>query len=130
METKINLEVHLLTPNWVFQEGKPSIMDVDNTRYRIYVNDDLITERTWIWGNNTFIDENILINVKGGEENTIKFEPVLSGPVGKFLLKNLRINDIMKETDEESNELTFKINKYKIPRKIEHEALRIYQRRV
>jgi hypothetical protein len=45
-ETSITVEVHALQPRWIY---------IEQPKYRLYVNNDLITERTWIWDLNTFI---------------------------------------------------------------------------
>jgi hypothetical protein len=46
--------------------------------YRLYVNDDLLTERTWIWNKNTKIKENVLIELEKATRNNITLEAVKS----------------------------------------------------
>lgn len=41
-------------------EGLPPI-------YRVYINDELFTERTWIWGEDFYLQEEIQINADPGE---------------------------------------------------------------
>lgn len=39
----------------------------ENLSYRFYVDDDLITERTWAWDNSVyFINEHVLVNLEEG----------------------------------------------------------------
>jgi hypothetical protein len=119
---KINVEVHCLKPGWV---------SFENNRYRLYINNDLLTERNWIWDLNTKIDENIFVDLPKNSDNIIKLEPIVEhNSVAKFALYNLRIDDeIVINTDSETTEIPFKTYKYKTPRKKEYETLRIHQRR-
>jgi hypothetical protein len=48
--------------------------------YRVYVNTDLITERTWIWDNHTFLVENLLVDLDLKRGHTVKVEPVIYIP--------------------------------------------------
>jgi hypothetical protein len=85
METSITVQVHALQPRWIEHE-KPN--------YRLYVNDDLITERTWIWDQQTFVEENIQIEVPTGINHTIRIEIIKSDPfhLSQFGLQNFKIN--------------------------------------
>jgi hypothetical protein len=60
--------------------------------YRVYVNDDLITERTYIWHNNEyFVRENIVVRLPAGEH---KFKVVPAYPFfNVFFFKNFTVND-------------------------------------
>jgi hypothetical protein len=75
--TKIQVEVHC----------------VDNTfspSYRLYLDDTLMTERTFIWDNTeNCIDEEMITDINKGEHH-IKIE--LVKPPGEFTLKNVRVN--------------------------------------
>jgi hypothetical protein len=84
-ETKITVEVHALQPQWIVTE---------KSKYRLYVNDDLITERTWIWDSQTFIEEDMQINAEIGISNNIRLELIKSNPMhlSQFGLQNLKIN--------------------------------------
>jgi len=43
----------------------------ENLSYRFYVDDDLITERTWGWDNNKFfVNEHVLLNLEPGQHRT------------------------------------------------------------
>ena len=62
-------------------------------RYRIYVDDDLITERTFIWGSKThFIEENLVVRALQGEYS-FKLENV-DPDDGFFTIKNIRVDGV------------------------------------
>lgn len=85
-EVNITVQVHCTQPTWVGSE---------KNQYRLYINDDLLTERSWIWDTNTVINENIWVDLASGSTNIIKLIPILN-PVrsmAKFGLKNLMVND-------------------------------------
>lgn len=69
-----------------------SILNKDQTTlYRLYINDDLLTERTWLWKNNIHINENIWIYTKTTSILTIR-QPIISiGEQAKFKLSNFNI---------------------------------------
>jgi hypothetical protein len=70
--------------------------------YRVYVDDDLITERTFAWpGYQHFIRENFVIAVKHGEHN-IRVEN-LNPDTAKFTVKRVRV-------DEQDTDLKFVVN--------------------
>ncbi len=77
-ETEISLDVYC---RWI----------VTTYAYRIYVDDDLLTERTYVWNNNSqFVRENIVVYLDPGE-HTIRIEPV--NPLFKgFRYENVHIN--------------------------------------
>jgi hypothetical protein len=49
-------------------------------RYRIYVDNDLLTERDFIWDNRTFIRENIIVNLESGT-HTLRVEHINNGTI-------------------------------------------------
>ena len=53
---------------WCKWEGLPPI-------YRVYVNDELFSERTWIWPEDIFLHENLQIEAAPGEYD-IRYELV------------------------------------------------------
>ena len=63
-------------------EQKPS--------YRLYVNDELFTERTWRWDVNTYINESIVIV---GEPGTYELRVDCTHANNEFKLRNLRVED-------------------------------------
>lgn len=92
--TDVNLtfEVHCERPRWAIDNINNTIQNYSDSRYRIYVDDDLMVERTWIWGNNVFLQENIWINVNKNSTHTLLLEPiVLIQQQAKFNIKNLQI---------------------------------------
>ena len=45
-------------------------------KYRIYVNDDLIVERDWIWDNNIYIEEDIWVDCELEQDCVVRLEPI------------------------------------------------------
>jgi hypothetical protein len=109
----INLvfDVHATKPSWV-TTNQPMIdfeKDVANSRYRIYVNNDLIVERNWLFDNNTILRENLCLNYVS-EIYNLKLEPVIHNPVQiKFNLKNPKVNDIAISCADDQLEFSFKL---------------------
>lgn len=83
--TNISVEVHCLQPNWI---------QLENAQYRFYVNDDLITERSWIWDFNTVINETLTVDVPPTLSNNIRIEVIKPSraSLAQFGLRNLKIN--------------------------------------
>jgi hypothetical protein len=92
-DTNITVEVHALQPRWI---------DIEKPRYRLYVNDDLFTERSWIWNQQIFIKENLSVYLETGINHTIRIEIIKSDPMylAQFGLRNLRINNSDYETSD------------------------------
>ena len=66
----------------------------DECRYRLFCNNDLITERKWRWASSTFIEEEIWVNLPSGN-NTIKLEPInFANSKADFYFKNFSIDSI------------------------------------
>ena len=66
--------------------------------YRIYVDDELLTERTYLWRNSDqFVQENIVISVAPGDHQ-FKLEPVDTNFSG-FQWQNFTINGQPTATD-------------------------------
>jgi hypothetical protein len=84
-ETALTFEVHCLQPRWIEHE---------KARYRIYVNDDLITERTWIWDMDTVIEESMQVKVTPNLTHNIRLEHVKfnRGDLAQFGLRNFHVN--------------------------------------
>jgi hypothetical protein len=105
IETSITVEVHALQPRWI---------DLEKARYRLYVNDDLFTERSWIWNQQTFIKEHISAYLEDGINHTVRLEIVKSDPMSlaQFGLQNLKVNNIEPETPDVDyrNEIDFIID--------------------
>jgi hypothetical protein len=78
MEVKITADVYC-----TWENVAPS--------YRLYVDRDLITERTFSWsGSDTFINETIICDLPQGQHQ-IRLEPVDAN--GTFMLKNITVDD-------------------------------------
>lgn len=64
----------------------------DYPRYRIYLDDELITERTFSWSSvDTYVEEHGLLTLSDGP-HVLRVESVTTHP-GRFILKNIKIND-------------------------------------
>ena len=120
MNTHVTIQIHVLKPSWV---------EYEKNRYRLYIDNDLLTERDWIWNTNTYIEENIWVTLESGKTHTLKLDPILqSKSVAKFELRSLRINGhSISSQVEESTKLSFKTYKYTIPRE-NYEKPRIFKR--
>ena len=104
-EVNIKVEVHHipLPPNSIEPHYlKQSVLPI----YRLYIDDDLITERNWIWDHDTFIDENLYINTSIDKDHTIKVECLKFQP-RSFELKNLRIDGTVITDQEDPTKLRF-----------------------
>ena len=84
-EVSLRVQVHCLQPKWIEHE---------NSRYRLYVNDDLITERTWIWTISNYIEEDLLVDVTERESHIVRLETILDNPrsLTQFGLQNFYVN--------------------------------------
>jgi len=106
----LQVEVHCQQPNWV---SRPHNLKYQNPIYRIYLNGDLFTERTWIWDSKRiFISEDIWAQLGKNISYTIKLVPVLKNSAqAKFKLTNLEVNDVEEVVFDSVNDcqLTFKI---------------------
>lgn len=72
-------------------------------RYRIYVDNDLITERSFTWESvKQYVEEHIIVNVHPGQ-HTIRIENV-DPDLGIITAKNLRLDGVLA-----SSENTFEI---------------------
>jgi hypothetical protein len=75
----LTVEVHCIDP-------------VEQNNYRLYINDDLLTERTWIWDSKTLINENIWIVMPNNNNNIARIEIISqSNSIAQFSLRNLQI---------------------------------------
>jgi hypothetical protein len=64
--------------------------DGNDTRYRLYVNDELFTERSWIWGNKEYyLEELIPIEAPAGLYE-IKYE-LVQPTQSKLVIKNMQV---------------------------------------
>lgn len=84
-EARLTVEIHALQPRWIEHE---------RPKYRLYIDDDLITERTWIWDQNTYVEETLDIAVSEGVSHTVRIEIIKFHPmhIAQFGLQNIKIN--------------------------------------
>jgi hypothetical protein len=93
IETYLDVEVHCLQPRWVADE---------HSKYRLYINDELLTERDWIWAQDIYIHENMLVEVPTGLMHTVRVEVIKSNPMylTQLALRNLKVNGIIHDTSD------------------------------
>jgi hypothetical protein len=61
-------------------------------RYRVYIDDDLITERTFIWRTDQYIEENVVVEAPVG---THRFRVENVDPeLGTFTVENIKLDGI------------------------------------
>lgn len=60
-------------------------------RYRVFVNDELFTERTWIWSSEYYLEEALQIEAVPGEYQ-IMFQPI-GNSGAEIKIKNPRIDE-------------------------------------
>ena len=93
---------------------KPTVFQYDAI-YRIYVNAELLVERSWIWSSQTFLKENICIEIDTNIMHTVSLESFLSIPhnpikLPGFKLENLQSNnERINIVDCDPQLITFKI---------------------
>ena len=91
IETNLIFEVLCHRPPWAIKNHLSKFTD---SKYRIYVNDDLITERSWLWNNDTKLLENIWLNLVNNKEYKLRIEPVVAVPEqAKFNIDNFKITN-------------------------------------
>jgi len=91
-DTNITVEVYCFRPPW---SQRNPIKMFNDSRYRIYINQNLITERSWIWDNNIYLLENIWIHADKSTEYIVKLDPVVTVPEqAKFCLENLKSKNL------------------------------------
>lgn len=79
-ETKLSVDVYC---QWV---GYPPA-------YRVYVDGDLITERTYIWdGESQFVREHLVVNTGAGQHSIVVEPIVVAGMLANFIVKNLQVD--------------------------------------
>ena len=99
----LTVEVHCLKPSWVNHERNQRFL---NSKYRVYIDNELLTERTWIWNNSNLLQENIWIYARSNSTHTIILVPVLNNPgQAAFTLSNLTVVD-QPFTSKQINDLT------------------------
>ena len=56
--------------------------------YRLYIDNDLLIERQWLWGNSCYIRENIAIETQDNALHTVKLVPLYRTPNLRNILGN------------------------------------------
>ena len=100
-DINISVEIHPIAPNRIKR---------DQPKYRIYVNEELIVERTWIWNKLAYIQENLLVDLPNRVNHVIRVETIKNNPahISRFILQNLICNSITKSNQtEQLSELSF-----------------------
>jgi len=103
-DVNITVQVHCLKPSWISYE---------KNKYRLFINDEMLVERSWIWDINTVIHEDIWVDLAPTTVNSISIESILEpgDSTAKFLLMNLKVNNdpVVIDYNSEQSELSFKI---------------------
>ena len=98
-EINLKFEVHAYRPKWAVWSADHQNSIYSDPRYRIYINDNLITERNWIWDNSILLVENIWIQ-SDETHYIVKLDPILlKNPAqATFSIKNLNIVNIQADS--------------------------------
>lgn len=105
MELQLSFDIYASIPSWIEQLSETQR---DESRYRVYVDDELITERTWMWGNSAYLKEIIWVDIEAGQ-HYLKIEPVIKNPAqARFSIDNFSTNRIV-ESSKEDLGISFKI---------------------
>jgi hypothetical protein len=87
-----------------FRNDRQKFVTFTKTRYRLYIENNLITERDWNWSNDTFLNENIWISVLKGEQYTVLLDPVIHvNQQADFTIQNLKILNCQTEITKNNN---------------------------
>lgn len=82
----ISLEIHSHSPELIKQDPYP--------KYRIYVDQELIVERKWVWNNDIAIQEHLIVDVPYGP-HTITLYPIINeNPYSIFKMTNIFVNQV------------------------------------
>jgi len=104
---RIQLEVECEIKPWILVDQTNEFLS--HPEYRIYANNELITERTWIWKNNHFLDEMFWIETSDETADFQLTEHWLDKNAGKFKLGNVRINEKPAKVTIHNNRFTVKL---------------------
>jgi len=102
MIAEIAVEVHCVEPRWV---------QLENSKYRIYLNNELLTERDWVWDRHIYINELIVAELAPKEQHIINVEVIKSKPeyLTKLDLRNFYISDVEYTHEIHSDSVSFTI---------------------
>ena len=66
----------------------------ENPGYRVFVNNDLLTERTWIWpAYEVYIKENLIVDLDS-KNNKIELKSIGIDP-SNIIFRNVTVNDVV-----------------------------------
>jgi hypothetical protein len=87
---KITFDIFCQCPSWVNDQGAKYKTNI----YRVFINNELLSERNWIWDETKFIREHIWVELESSYQyHELRFVPVLRNQAqAQFTLKNLKIN--------------------------------------
>lgn len=93
---EILVGVHPEYPKWIQHE---------KTKYRIYLDDELMIERVWYWDINTYLNERIIADLPKDSTHLIKLDVLktIPGAMSEISLKNLTVNGVIQEVGEQHN---------------------------
>jgi hypothetical protein len=92
LEVNLIFEVHCQRPPWGIINPISKFTD---SRYRVYVDDDLITERSWTWDSSIFLRESVWIKSAEGYDHILKIEPVVYIPEqAVFSVDNFKVANV------------------------------------
>jgi hypothetical protein len=82
----LSLGIKCQVPEWINSISWTDSVMGDDPRYRLFLNDDLLIERTWIWKSGAVIKENLIVDLPLATMNNITIVPVKSrfNPCVKF----------------------------------------------
>jgi len=75
----IQVDVHCVRPPWAIHNPK-----FNNPSYRIYLDKDLLTERTWRWEDSIYIREDLWVNIER-DKHSLRLDPILKLPEQAFI---------------------------------------------
>lgn len=107
----ITVDVHCYRAEWAKNNPNTEYNDI---RYRLYVDEDLLTERNWSWDERNFIRERIVVDVESRPYHRLTLVPVLKLPEqAMFKLSDFTVTNrdfVLKEA--EPTMIGFKVYKY------------------
>lgn len=89
----LSVEVHCKIPGWV---SEPHNSSYRNNIYRLYINGDLYTERSWLWDyNHTYILEDIWSQLGKNIQYKLELVPIMKNAAqAKFRLEKFRASSL------------------------------------
>ena len=96
MEHKIPVNVHCQRPKSVYSGfyplGEPEPKKYTTPIYRLYFDNELLTERTWEWSDSEYIKEHINVDIPLNSDHRIRLDPILLNPAqATFTLKDAEV---------------------------------------